>query len=238
MYTINSTWTDIKAFIDSRNISAQYLETSSNYHIIVIDGNFSLEIRLKKTSPANSDQLDFETNYKTSGNKTFTDSDNRLITTSSPFSNSGGFRARFKGFSGIALKNTTTSLDFNIPEERYINGVRLLLNNHKLGDTITFSVVDKSYTYAGVLYPATPTEAGIPDVEGLSWATVSPTGVILDTFGEGLFMDPLICTQPDMTVPYPAKLYAGLYMRIVYYSTGTVDDVEIKCNMNLHWKSI
>lgn len=127
------------------------------------------------------------------------------------FASSDGFRARFKGIiNGTATKNTTTNLDYLVSEERFINGVRIIVDSHVFGDSIGLQVVD------------------VDNILGYG------AGLVLDTFGESWYLDPTTSTQPDVEVSYPAKISAGLYIRAVYTSTGTVDDVSVILNAFLH----
>lgn len=66
---------------------------------------------------------------------------------------------------------------------------RFVKQGYAFSDTYTWgmrlmrtALVDKAFLYAGTLYPATPTEAGIPGVEGLAWADVQPNGVELGDY--------------------------------------------------------
>lgn len=142
-----------------------------------------------------------------------TDAEGALLSRSRAFASSDGFRARFQGiFSGTAEAGTTTDFDFRVAQERYINGVRLLLEDHTLGDKVDFQVVD------------------IDNVLGMGANTV------LDEFGKDWFVDPALHTQPDVLVPYPARILTGLYIRLKYHSSGSTD-VKVKTNAFLHWKA-
>ena len=140
------------------------------------------------------------------------DAEGNPIQKNTAFSDAGNFRARFEGISGTAAAGTTTDIDHLISEERYINGIRLIISDHIDGDKIDFQVIDKD------------------NILGFGANTV------LDEFGKNWFVDPGVCTQPDVVVPYPAKIMAGLYIRVKYHSTGA-SPVNIKANMYLHWKS-
>ncbi len=74
-------WAELKQFLDDRSVSPQYINFSSSYIIFGIDGDMILRCEMVKVNPApvDSDQKDFEDNYKDSGNKTFTDSDGATI---------------------------------------------------------------------------------------------------------------------------------------------------------------
>lgn len=133
------------------------------------------------------------------------------IAVDKPFKDAAGFRARFTGYSGTALKTTVTSLDFQIPAERWINGVQLIVSNHVLGDKVDFKIVDVSGLY-------------------------SPAGTVLDDFATNWFMDPGTSNQGICRTEFPARLYAGLWMRLAYTSVGTVNDVTVLMNAMLHIK--
>lgn len=62
-------WSQFKTYVNLKSLNIQYLELSDVYHLMVFDGPFSLTCQLDKTNPANSDQLDFENNFKANGNK-------------------------------------------------------------------------------------------------------------------------------------------------------------------------
>lgn len=47
---------------------------------------------------------------------------------------------------------------------------------------IACQLIDHTFAYAGSLYPATPTEAGIPGVNGMSWEDIMPDGVVLGDY--------------------------------------------------------
>jgi hypothetical protein len=59
----------MKAFLNARSLSAQYIEETSSYLIKAADGYFALETSILKDGSEADDQSDFETNYKPLGNK-------------------------------------------------------------------------------------------------------------------------------------------------------------------------
>jgi len=135
-----------------------------------------------------------------------------VITGDKPFRDTSGFRARFKGYSGVATKTTTTNIDFQIPAERYINGATIQVVNQVMGDYFSFQIVDIAGLY-------------------------STAGTVLDMFAERWYLDPLRCNQGEVVAEYPARIYPGLYIRIIYVSVGTVTDPIINLNMRLHSKT-
>ena len=246
MFNRNSevNWSDMKVFLDQRKIPAQYINFKNTYWIMGSDGPFMIWCRIPIADVENgdtvqSDETDFVANYLPNANTVLTDSKGHIIVKSAAFSDSEGFRARFKGFKGVASKcdvgeeEKVTDIDFQILEERYINGVRLIISNHVDDDRLDFIVVDKNYLYAGILYPAQ-----YDDGNGnlLDWSVVAPNGVELDEFGTDWYVDDLIKTQPDIIAPYPARIFAGLYIRIRYHAVGNENDVYVKLNTYLHKK--
>lgn len=163
-----------------------------------------------------------------SGNVTPKDDAGAPIVRSSAFSDASGFRARFKGISGVAAPGVT-NIDTEITEERWINGVRIIVVSANNGDTIGFEVVDKNYLYAGILYPA--------DYNGTPWSQAQPNGVVLDAFGVDWYIDASTNTQPDILVSYPARILQGLFVRAKYNNTGQLN-VTVHCNLYLHWKTL
>jgi hypothetical protein len=60
------TWTELKSYANSKGLSVQYINTTNFYKVWVIDGRFELYASVVKDG--GSDHLDFETNYKPTGN--------------------------------------------------------------------------------------------------------------------------------------------------------------------------
>lgn len=151
------------------------------------------------------------------------DTENHPIVKTSAFSDSNKFRARFKGIASTATAGQTTKIDHKITEERYINGLRLILVDHHIDDTVDLEIVDKD-------------GAGV----ALGWYTQAQFDAmgeyVADRFGESWNVDSGVCTQPDVIVPYPAKIYKDLYIRISYNSSGTTA-VKVKADLYLHWKA-
>ena len=69
MNVIDTTWPALKAFVDGKGSSIQYLDDGSNYYLYAVDGAFAVSTIITKDSPPSSNQTDFETNYKTLSNQ-------------------------------------------------------------------------------------------------------------------------------------------------------------------------
>lgn len=124
-------------------------------------------------------------------------------------------RARLVGmFNQNIIQNQTSNLDWQIPQvsylgvnkQTYMNGITYFAKNAEVGDHITFQVVDKD----GLVYPA---------------------GTVLDEFGSewGVVPDQFIDLQL-----YKAKLISGFYLRLVYHSVGTTENIKFICNLYRH----
>lgn len=207
-------WPEFKPFLDA-GLPYKYVDFQDRYYIWAFDGPFSIWCRVRSDEDENGYKEDFEDNYMSGANGVInpTDAEGAPLARARAFANSDGFRARFKGISGTAAQDTTTDIDYKLTEERYINGVRLIADNHVMGDKVDFQVVD------------------VDNILGYG------AGVVLDEFGKDWYLDPNVCTQPDVLVPYPAKILANLYIRLKYHSVGTSNDVDLKCNLFLHKKS-
>lgn len=135
---------------------------------------------------------------------------NKFLTIKSqPFSEASGFRLRGASMGGTVSANTTVDIDYKIVQERYINGGRLIVDNIGPNDSATFQVIDKD------------------NVLGFGANTV------LDEF----ITEFAIPYQGTLEVKqdYPARLPAGVYIRIKYTSTHA-SGANVRCNLFLHWK--
>ena len=141
------------------------------------------------------------------------DTDGVPLVTLSPFSNPGNFRFRGTSFSGTATAGVTTDIDILISEVRWINGGCLILKSHAFGDSITFQIVDKDNIFG---YGA---------------------GTVLDEFIKDFYMNDQSQAQDQIMLDYPARLPANIYMRLKYTSTGATN-VDVKCNLFLHKKTV
>ena len=126
-----------------------------------------------------------------------------------PFAYSHGFRFRGTGVKSTVPNGTTHNLDYKLTEDRMINAVHLMLQNHVWDDYVKFQVID------------------IDNILGYG------ANVVLDEFASDWNVDPATCSQRPEVIQYPAKIAKDLYVRIVYVSTGGTD-VEIKANLYLH----
>lgn len=112
-----------------------------------------------------------------------------------------------KGVFGVCPAGQSLTLDLALPDDILIVGGRLLLENSKFGDRVTMQVVDK---------------------DGIA----APAGTVLGEYIQDWFVGG---QHDSLTVasPYPNKVPAGFYLRVIYTSTGTTD-VSVAVNYDLH----
>jgi len=209
---IGTDWTTVKDFATSRGLSIQYIATSDTYYVFAIDGPAEVACQISIISPASTDQTDFETNFKSSANKP-------LIPITDPLSRTDQFTLKAIGYSGIATKGTTSNIDYKVgtagvsSSDRYIRGMELILTNHVFGDSVNLQIVDNDNLLGyGV-------------------------GTVLDQFATNWYIKDDEKSQGLIMQPLRAHIPGGLYIRIVYSSTGTVNDVNICFNLVLDQKT-
>lgn len=128
---------------------------------------------------------------------------------SKPFTDSDGFRFRGASFVDTVAANSTKNIDYLVADERYINGGKLIVKDMGADDKVTFQVFDKD------------------NVLGFG-------AIVLDQFITDFYLpqgDPL-----EVALAYPARIIPGLYLRLVYTNTNSVE-AKVKCNLYLHWKA-
>jgi hypothetical protein len=112
-----------------------------------------------------------------------------------------------KGNSCIVPAGTEVDLDLIITDDMLITGAWVITIGSEFGDTAKFQVIDIYGVYTG-----TP-------------------GTVLNSFIEGWNMVGDVNIHMDMQ--YPAKIYAGLALRLKYTSFGATD-VKLAANWKLH----
>jgi len=68
MRIVDTTWTELKSFSVSKGIPLQYTETDKYYFIWFLEGLVEYNTKVLKTTPGNTDQTDFEGNYRAEAN--------------------------------------------------------------------------------------------------------------------------------------------------------------------------
>lgn len=127
------------------------------------------------------------------------------------FSDSEGMRFRGTSFIDTVAADTNKNIDYKITEERYVNGGKLIVKNMGDDDKITFQVVDKD------------------NIFGLG------ANVVLDEFIKDFYLP--VNESLNVQLDYPARIMAGLYLRLIYTNTNATETATVKCNLYLHWRA-
>lgn len=112
-----------------------------------------------------------------------------------------------QGASTTVPAGTTQSIDLTMTDDCLLTGAWLVTNGGNYGDKINFQIVDSTGAFSGT--PGTVLLQGVTN-----WFTMPTTDVHLD-------------------MVYPAKIYTGLTLRLIYVSTGS-SEVFIAINYKLH----
>lgn len=114
------------------------------------------------------------------------------------------------GVKATATKNTTTNVDLKVAENYiYVNGAEFIQANAVIGDYVECQVID------------------IDNVLGYGADTV------LTQYISKWYLDPST-TRFCLESPYAGNVPNGCYMRMIYHSVGTVNDVDICVNYFFH----
>jgi hypothetical protein len=152
----------------------------------------------------NPDYTDFVTNYQSLCNY--------AIGARAYAFASSDFLYNASGITATVPHGTTVAIDFKIPGTigtfMYLNGAYAITQNAVFGDYVNAYVIDKD------------------NVLGYGANTV------LSSYINHWYIDP--ANPLDITTPYAAKPPAGVYIRVVYVSTGALLDVGIAINYRLH----
>jgi hypothetical protein len=140
------------------------------------------------------------------------DSDGIPLVRTRAFANPDNMKFRGTGISATCTKNTTTNVDYKLTENRYLNGIQIIVKDHVIGDKVQLKVID------------------IDNILGYGANTV------LDQFGKDWFMVEDQQNQGIIQLAYAALVLLNLYIRVEYVSVGTVTDVTFKANLFLHKK--
>lgn len=203
-YVVNVSWDELKNFINNKVTSLQYVTLNNGYYINAIENSFVVQCFIPITNPVNSEQEDFETNYKFKGNKS-------LLGQNPPFSAKtlpDGSKI-FRRIIGITsqVQDEPTNIDFVVPFTKCkITGLQIL--GARLGDKVTFQILD---TDNGTI-------SGVPNA-------------ILNTFGQDAY---IAADFAAYSSKYDADLIQGLIIRIIYDAKNELLPRDVYINFDLH----
>lgn len=207
------TYSDLKALVAKKNLAWQYEESASTYRVFAVDSGVEYSTVLYKapitvggldSTEEAANTADFEAHYKVLANFPI---GNRNYPFSTP-----DFVFNGSGILATAAKNSTTNVDFKIPGAlgtfQYLNGAVIITDKAVFGD------------WAGAV---------VVDVDNLLGYGA---GFVLANYVTRWYINP--SKAMDIETSYAGKVPAGMYIRVVYHSVGTVDDVGIAINYRLH----
>lgn len=119
-------------------------------------------------------------------------------------------KLKIQGFKGTAAVNSTTNIDFKLPEDRWISGGILIAQGTHWNDKICLQIIDKD------------------NILGLG------ANFVVDEYVTDFYLITDSEFQIQMDAPYIALIPKDLYVRVVYTNTSTLDPVEIAFNLVSH----
>jgi hypothetical protein len=207
------TWSELKQFVQARNLSVQWFVNNGLYWLAAIDGSVELstQISIKNPTPSGSDQQDFETNFKSLGNQS--PSQNSTVQSQPPYGAktvvvSGVTHKLFARFTGIQatvnLGVNTITYTATYPWAKMI-GIEVI--NCTALDTANLIVYDSPQgTYSGT--PNAP-------LSQFSYNMNLPAGFY------------------ERMAQFDADVYAGMAIKIIYTSVAsTANTVGINFLLN------
>lgn len=116
---------------------------------------------------------------------------------------------RIQGIGGSAYALQVTNIDWKLPEDRWITGGLMMINQCTWGDTFDIEIVD---------------------LDGV----VTTAGTVLATHVKDFRVNPGQNYQGEFHSQYPALIPAGVYIRIKYDNTSSLLTTKIGLNLITH----
>lgn len=187
---LSVSWTDLKAFLDSRSLLCQWIVINNSYRIFANDGGFGLNCIIPMDGTAATDQAAFEASYKTAGNKSPTQG------SSSPFaSKTIGTKNLYKRVTGMKFPVVMGSNNLNyVATFPWVKFTGIEIINGEVGDFISLYVLDT----------ATGTYSTVPNA-------------VLNQFGYSVNVIPVSYVHKS---EFDADIYQGLQIKMVYTSVS------------------
>jgi len=142
------------------------------------------------------------------------DVDGRPTQSLNIFRTFSNIKLKATGVSGTALASTSTNIDLKLADTTFLKGLRIILKDHCVDDTIDFEVVDVDNVLGGGLNK-------VLNQFGFAW------NVIWDKADQG-----------HINNPYVSKVPANIYLRIKYISTCASNSTKVKINYYMYKKVI
>ena len=144
-----------------------------------------------------------------------TDNEGNIIIREKPFKDDDGFRKRIKGYKTTVNAKGDTEVMFEITEERWMDGIELIMKGHKTGDNIKFITLDTTGIYEGKYYPPG-----------------TPLPFALDQFGDEYYVAEDTQRQGRIESNFLARLLPGMAIKMIY--TGTAE-TQVENGVSLYF---
>lgn len=218
MEYIKVSYSEFKSYFDSTSSIMHYLEDDNSYKLYLLNGDFKLHCIIRKLS---EDATDFEEGYKLNSN---IDQVNSVeVREQTPFAKPEYRTKRSATNLWVEIdpdqNGGVKTIDYILPQERYVTGGELIFKDPKEGDYITAEVNDLNSlipeAYRAALCESHPIVARYVEKK---W--IKPVN------GYGSFMID--------TYPLNAKISAGLSLRVTYHcNTSEAGNRKIAINYHL-----
>lgn len=206
-------WTEFKNICNSKLLLMQMDENDKRYSLIATDGPLVYRCAFMKEVPASADQAEFEASYKSKVNKKVGGGEAHPFAVPS-------YQTKHDAINELKTIAPNTSLDINfqITQERFINGGSMCVKNAEIGDYIVAEVKDVDGVLPEYVRPLICE----------SWPTVVRYIVkkYIEVQGEYSVIN-------INTFPLTAKIPAGLYMNLVYHAVNAGTDRKFVLNYHL-----
>jgi hypothetical protein len=113
-----------------------------------------------------------------------------------------------QGIIGVAIAGISTNFDYKFIDDHLLTGIEYIVSGSNWGDSMTLQIVDKDGIFA-------------------------PAGTILNQFATNWYLSSIAIIKDEIRSCYPAKIPTGLYLRLIYNSTGTTN-VNFAINLEIH----
>ena len=134
-----------------------------------------------------------------------------------------GFNFNGQGIMATITPGTAQNIDLKLTDDHDFTGVQYLIWGGSKGDFVNLQVVDADGSLTNTQVPGYPTGVTYSMVPGYPGFGQYATNWYVNTDGAGT----------PINIPYPAKVLAGMTIRIIYNSVGTTA-VTIAINFNIH----
>lgn len=220
---INISWSDLKNFATSRQVSMHYIVANGVYNLIAIDGPLEMTAQISMDGSDADNQADFENNYKANSNIPILPT---LTNVTTQYEKQDKVLKLAKGYAAVDATTHAATVYVKVPgtfgsgEGRYMIGGYGIAADYNPDDYATCSIEDKDRIFAFLMARGADPNATVP----LSDDTIKGMGV-LPGVGKAFPNYPVLQSFTDDDQSSDSR---GWYFWPLSTGTGTpVGEVEI-----------